>query len=100
MSGARLAHRSCEGRAGPLRHWSRDRRDLATSRLVAPDASPRHRDGRSRGRQFARQLRGTPTRYRAADVAGTHRGRRPAHAPGLDLLTAGQTRTRNHQPGE
>jgi hypothetical protein len=30
-------------------------------------------------------LLGTPTRRRAADVADTHRSRRPADAPGLDL---------------
>src|SRR5690348_8813645 len=38
-----------------------------------------------RGRQLARQPRGTPTGRCAADAAATHRSRRPADAPGLDL---------------
>ena len=42
---------------------------------VAPDASPRNRDGRSPGRQFARHPRGTPPRHRDVDVPGTHRSR-------------------------
>ena len=45
-------------------------------------------DRRPRSRQLARQPRGTPTRRHAADVASTHRSRRPVEAPDLALRLA------------
>jgi len=72
-----------------------------TRRTSASLAAPRARPGNQplwlhvmhpapgdrcrRGRQLARQPRGTPTGRCAADGAATHRSRRPADAPGLDL---------------
>ena len=65
--------------------------------LVAPRARPGNQplwlhvmhpapgDRCPRGRQLARQPRGTPTGRCAAAGAATHRSRRPADAPGLDL---------------
>jgi hypothetical protein len=56
-------------------------------------------DRRPRSRQLARQPRGTPTRRHAADVAGTHRSRRPVEAPDLALLRNPGDPYGNHQPG-
>jgi len=56
-------------------------------------------DRRPRSRQLARQPRGTPTRRHAADVAGTHRSRRPVEAPDLALLRSPGTRTVITNPG-
>jgi len=56
-------------------------------------------DRRLRSRQLARQTRGTPTRRHAADVAGTHRSRRPVEAPDLALLRCPGDPYGNHQPG-
>jgi hypothetical protein len=78
-------HRSCEGRAGPPHHWPRHASHLATSRSRCTSCIPAPEDGCSRCRQLARHPRGTLPGRRAAGVAATHRSRRPAHAPGLDL---------------
>ena len=78
-------HRSCEGRAGPPHHWPRHASHLATSRSRCTSCIPASEDGCSRGRQLARHPRGAPPGRRTADVAATHRSRRPADAPDLDL---------------
>ncbi len=54
--------------------------------LVAPHASRRPGDGRSRSRQLARQPHRMPTRRHAADVADTRGSRRPVEDPDLALL--------------
>jgi hypothetical protein len=77
--------RSCEGRAGPPHHWPRHASHLATSRSRCTSCISAPGDGCSRGCQLARQPRGTPPGRHTADVAATHRSRRPADAPGLDL---------------
>ena len=89
-------HRSCEGRAGPPHHWPRSRARPGNQPLWLHRDASRARRRTSRGRQLARQPRGTPTRRCAADVAGTHRSRRPARRswPG-PCDTAGQIRTGN-----
>jgi len=56
-------------------------------------------DRRPRSRQLGRQPRGTPARRHAADVAGTHRSRRPVEAPDLALLRSPGDPYGNHQPG-
>ena len=77
--------RSCEGRAGPPHHWPRQASHLATSRSRCTSCIPAPGDGCSRGCQLARQPLGTPPGRHAADLAATHRSRRPADTPGLDL---------------
>ena len=66
--------------------------------LVAPHASRARRQASPAG-QLARQPRGKPTRRHAADVAGTHRSRRPVEAPDLVLLCGPGDPHGNHQPG-
>ena len=78
-------HRSCDGHAGPPHHWSRHASHLGTSSSRCTSCIPAPGDGCSRGCRPARQPRGTPPGRPAADVAATHRSRRPADAPGLDL---------------
>jgi hypothetical protein len=56
-------------------------------------------DRRPRCRPLARQPRGTPTRRHAAEVAGTHRSRRPVEAPDLALLRSPGDPYGHHQPG-
>jgi hypothetical protein len=87
-------HRSCQGRAG-LGHVTR--LSWQPAALVAPGASP---GGRSRGRQLARQ----PRARRRAAVARTWPARvtvagRRTHLT-WTCYAAGQTRSRDHQPGE
>ena len=83
-SGARPAPQ-LRGTRRPPHHWPRHASHLATSRSGCTSCIPAPDDGCARGRQLARQPRGTPPGRRAADVAATHRSRRPADAPGLDL---------------
>jgi hypothetical protein len=79
----RLHHRQTQ-RAAPGRHRSCEGTRRTSASLVASRARPGHQplslhlmhptpgDGSPRGRQLARQLRGTPTGRHAADVAATH----------------------------
>jgi len=75
---------SCEGRTGPPHHWSHHAPDLAAScsRCTWCIPAPRETDVPA----AASSPVSYAARRRAADVVGTPRSRRPADAPGLDLL--------------